>query len=1118
MKELTMTVFSRCSYAPAHPHRFSSSCRQASRWAAVRLLALCVLALAHSVRAERTGSGAERPPDAKELSEAYGLRGGLAVASGDLDISWVRDLAESGSCLVLVLVEDAPAAEALRGGFVESGHSGYVTVASWDGRRIPLADHAANLIAGVGADPAERLRVLVPVRGQDLTMVDGAWKSRTKPMPDGMDGWGHFFHNAAGTKVSRDTAIEIPNSLRWVAGPRLNSLANGNGWRVQDGIAVSETEHQPMGWGGAGHKRVLAEGRDAFNGTLHWMRTMQTRRVFKTKPLILEDGRLLSWIDDGQTSRLAAYNAVSGELMRVYENSLQYRHSPHYADEPEFTYFDGKIIHSHRNVVRCLDAGTGEILWHQTHQSPDESVIGLVRPVIAADLGRVVFAEVGAMEIGRSGANFPSLRLALDGHARFPGFQAEGLVAMDLKTGERLWRTPVNADLRDWNRREPHTNTHQYRSIFKPDKRTFHSLAYRDGRMFAMNGIDANGGMVSVVWCVDARDGRDLWTEPVRPSDHPQAAARTRWERFDLFPLPDGTLFSYGHGWSRMDQATGKILAFGSNAGGNARCDAGAATANLILAGFGNFFNLSDEVAQWTRRDITRSVCGGAGTPAYGMQYFQGTGCGCYTMVRGNLALGRAPLPEPVPVEARRTNGPAYGNPLGEASAASDWPTYLYDGLRGAWAPRPGPQALVEHWRVQVASPITPDVEGIRQDWLHNGFYNGPVTAPVVANGVVVAADREGRSVRAYDAASGELRWTVHTGARVLTPPTLSRGRAVFGTRDGYVHCHDLATGVLAWKFLAAPERRYLMSYGQIESVWPLHGSLPVVDGMVVATAGYHGELDGGIWAWGLDLATGDVRWSHQLYRPERDWQDLGEDVQDMPQPFSIRKTTSSRYYFTIPRNIDLPKFVSGWVTAARVSFHPATGEIGGGHLPDGAPMLSWGDRFLFTESAFEYKDGPFGQGRRELRFAGEEPRRHRDRIRVEYTSRIITDGKRVAISRTFHNGAPARLELVDTRNRGKQKKDRIIAEIPSDGPRCISLITSLVGAGDILYSAGRTGSQKERKGVQTAGRLGAVRLDGTELAEIRNLEWPVIENGLAVADGRLYAMFEDGTLRCYGE
>jgi len=258
----------------------------------------CVLAVVWYL-AGGTVLGAEPGlPLTADLAEEHGLRGGLAVHMGIPDEAWVQDLAESGNWLVLALVPDAAAERTLRAQLAESGRSEFVTVATWDGRsRIPLADHMANLIVGELSAPEsnkdELLRVLVPVRGRVLSHHDGAWQTLTKAMPKGMDGWGHFFHNAAGTKVSRDTAIEIPNSLRWVAGPRLNTLANGNGWRVQDGIAVSETEHQPMGWGGASHKRVLAEGRDAFNGTLHWMRTMQTRRVFKTKPLILEDASVL---------------------------------------------------------------------------------------------------------------------------------------------------------------------------------------------------------------------------------------------------------------------------------------------------------------------------------------------------------------------------------------------------------------------------------------------------------------------------------------------------------------------------------------------------------------------------------------------------------------------------------------------------------------------------------------------------------------------------------------------------------------------------------------------------------------------------------------------------------
>jgi len=364
---------------------------------------------------------------------------------------------------------------------------------------------------------------------------------------------------------------------------------------------------------------------------------------------------------------------------------------------------------------------------------------------------------------------------------------------------------------------------------------------------------------------IDAKADKALWFSACGP-------VNSKREMFDLFALDNGELFTYGHAWCRLDQATGKVLAYGS-IGGNARCDTGACTANLVVAGFGNYFDLASGALRWKRNDLARGQCGGWGTPAYGMVYHHGSGCGCFWPIRGNMALHHTALPKPIANTRRLARGPAFGRPLGDEPAEGDWPAYLCNGRRLAWGTKDGPRRLKETWRVKVGEAIPHDVEGVGRDWLVNGIYNGPVTAPVVANSRVFAADRDRHRVVAIDARAGRQQWSFQADGRVLTTPTYAKGRLVFGARDGYVYALDAKTGELAWNFMAAPVQRYLLAYGQLKSVWPVHGCLPVVGDTVIVTAGYHAEADGGIWAWGLSLKTGDITWARHLERMERPWQ-----------------------------------------------------------------------------------------------------------------------------------------------------------------------------------------------------------------------------------------------------
>ena len=73
--------------------------------------------------------------------------------------------------------------------------------------------------------------------------------------------------------------------------------------------------------------------------------------------------------------------------------------------------------------------------------------------------------------------------------------------------------------------------------------------------------------------------------------------------------------------------------------------------------------------------------------------------------------------------------------------------------------------------------------------------------------------------------------------------------------------------GSLEWKYLLARGERYVCVNVQLESSWPVYGvcSSDIEPGGVIASAGRHVELAGGVIVAALDPRTGEVVWKKRL-------------------------------------------------------------------------------------------------------------------------------------------------------------------------------------------------------------------------------------------------------------
>jgi len=341
-------------------------------------------------------------------------------------------------------------------------------------------------------------------------------------------------------------------------------------------------------------------------------------------------------------------------------------------------------------------------------------------------------------------------------------------------------------------------------------------------------------------------DGRELWRAP---------CFENYTTPLDIFVI-DGVVWvgALRHGndpgfTEGRDLRTGKVIATlppQRLTGGHHRCYRNRATVRWMLLGRGGISFLDPTNGTTKGHGWVRGGCQYGVMPANGLVYTPQHACAC---AAENLLIGFNAV-SPTSSAGQGTSplerGPGYGEIPGPGpdSAAGQWPTYRRDARRSGYQDLPAPVRPTVTWTKGLSSPIT---------------------APVAAEGMVFVAETDQHAIHAFSAADGKSIWTFGADGRIDSPPTIHGGLCIFGTRSGFVYCLRASDGRLVWRFRAAQRDRRLFAYEQLESVWPVHGSVLVDDtlsggvAVVYFAAGRSSHIDGGIRLYALELATGTV-------------------------------------------------------------------------------------------------------------------------------------------------------------------------------------------------------------------------------------------------------------------
>ncbi|MGM0488935.1 MAG: PQQ-binding-like beta-propeller repeat protein [Planctomycetota bacterium] len=1058
---------------------------------------------------------------AREMLQGSEGRRGLIVHLGCGDGALTAALRDLGGTLVHGLDADARNVRKARAHVREQGLCGEVSIERWTDRQLPYVDGLVNLAVieergRVGMD--EVMRVLAP-GGVAFVREGGEWRKRVKPRPENIDQWTHFLYDATNNAVSHDTVVGPPHQLQWVGGPRwarshdhLSSLSaavssGGRIFYIVDEAPVAAVVLEPR-W------KLVA--RDAASGVVLWKRPIDLwqwhLRGFRSGPPDL--ARRLVAVGDrvyvtlGIQSPVSALDAATGETLTTYQGTEGTREILHddgtlylVAGEPGedddalrarqagkkpgvAPVFPQRPAYSEKppkKRLMVLDASTAELLW----KKDDEETAELMPVTLAVSNGRIFFQNPNE------------------------------IFCMEADTGKELWRTsrPVARKRLSWTA----PTLVVYKDVVLSADRAVSEKPGDggDGRQVEWTVSSAGGrAPVGELIAFSAENGKRLWSCPAKEN----------------YNAPIDVLVADGLVWTGKlvrakepgitegrDPRTGEVKRtrprdqeFFEPGMGHGRCHRNRATDQYLVLGRSGVEFIDVATGRGIANHWTRGACQYGVLFADGLLFTPPHPCACFIRSKLSGFNGFAPkrataqVPEKPDPASRLVRGPAYDDPITKSDSPNsdpglEWPTYRHDAARSG----------------QTAAAVAGDCE--RCAWQTR--LGGTLSPVVVADGKLFVAQVDAHKVHALDASNGDTAWRFTAGGRVDTPPTITEGRCVFGSADGWVYCLRAADGTLIWRFRAAPAEQRIVDRGRLESCWPVHGSVLVRDGVVYCAAGRTSYLEGGVRLCRLDLATGQLLSETTVDHrdPETGHQPKGVvHGTNMPgaKPDILSSDGDSVFMrhnrFDLDGKVQEPTephlfapagFLDGawwhrtyWLVGTRMATNYGGWPRTGNQVPAGRLLVVDGDTV-------------YGFGRNQY---------------VHHGAHVGIDGATV-----FHFRSPRDKDrrrtyyraFATAKNAGEKdqqsKEYRWTRQLPI-------LARALVKAGDTLYFAGppelfSTDDPHALLAGQKGGRLLSLDTASGKQRTKCALDSPPVFDGMAAAGGRLYLATMDGRVRCMG-
>jgi len=188
---------------------------------------------------------------------------------------------------------------------------------------------------------------------------------------------------------------------------------------------------------------------------------------------------------------------------------------------------------------------------------------------------------------------------------------------------------------------------------------------------------------------------------------------------------------------------------------------------------------------------------------------------------------------------------------------AEDWPAYRADAARSGQSANKLKFPVVPVWRYEPAQaprPAWPDpgkeTHRIDFDYGHH---------PVIAGGLVIFGSTADDTVRALDAATGEIKWIFTTDGPVRFAPHVENGLVYVASDDGFLYCLHLVSGTLKWRFRGGLRDDRVIGNDRMISRWPLRAGVLVDEDVAYVVAGMWPSE--GIFLYALKADTGEIIW-----------------------------------------------------------------------------------------------------------------------------------------------------------------------------------------------------------------------------------------------------------------